>query len=398
MEKSSVLITTSTFPRWKNDTEPNFVYELSKRLTGDFDIIVLCPYANGSKEYEETENMKIYRYKYLPFGMGTLAYDGGIVPKLNKSKLYYLQVPFFLLCQLSAIRSIVKKHGIRTIHAHWLIPQGFLAVLYKKLFNRKIKILTTVHGSDIYGLKSKIAVWIKGFTLRGVDVLTVVSNAVKNEVGKFGYHKEIYTYPMGIDTAHFHPDMKDFHIKEKYEVQGDLLLFVGRLVEKKGVRYLLEAMPAVLKKFPSSKLMIIGDGTLKDELIQMAKDLEIENSVIFTGPVPHADLAAYYATADVFIGPSLSEGFGLVFAEAMSCGTPVVATDLPAISDIVKDNEMGFIVKQRNSSEISDKIIYLLGNRDKLDAMKIKAREYIVQKFDWDIVAARYVYLIRSMQ
>jgi len=82
-----------------------------------------------------------------------------------------------------------------------------------------------------------------------------------------------------------------------------------------------------------------------------------------------------------------SEGFGLVFAEAMSCGTLVITTDLPAIADIVEDNETGFIVKQRNSGEISDKIIHLLNNRDKLNAMKIKARDYIVQNFDWEIVA-----------
>jgi glycosyltransferase involved in cell wall biosynthesis len=395
MEKISLLVTTSTFPRWKNDTEPNFVYELSRRLTNDFEVFVLCPYANGSKEYEETDNMKIYRYKYLPFGMGTLAYDGGIVPKLNKNKLYYLQVPFFLLFQLLAIRRIIKKHRISIIHAHWLIPQGFLAVSYKKLFNKKIKILTTIHGTDIYGLNSLSR--MKQFVLQGVDALTVVSTAVKNEVEKLGYQKEIWAYPMGINTAHFHPDMKDVHVKEKYEVQGDLLLFVGRLVEQKGIRYLLEAMPAVLNKFPSSKLMIIGDGMLKDKLIQIAKDLKIENSVIFTGPLPHADLAAYYATADVFIGPSLSEGFGLVFAEAMSCGIPVIATDLPAISDIVKDNETGCIVKQRNSDQISDKIIQLLSNRDKLNAMKMKARDYVVQNFDWEMVAARYAELIRNI-
>jgi glycosyltransferase involved in cell wall biosynthesis len=402
MKKIRILVTASTYPRHKNDTTPNFVHELSRRLTKDFDIYVLCPYDKNSKKYEEFDNVKVYRYKYLPFGLGTLAYGGGIVSKLKENKFYYLQVAFFLLFQLIALKKIVKKEQINLIHAHWIIPQGLIAVLYKKIFNKQIDILVTIHGSDIFSFSNNIGKWIKLFVLNNIDELTVVSTAIKGEVKKLGYKKEIYVYPMGVDTKLFRPQNISKKIREELYIKDLFLLFVGRLAENKGVRYLLEAMPEVLKKYPLVKLVIIGEGALKDELIHLSESLNLSKNVIFLGSVRHEQLPSYFATADIFIGSSIvaegvgSEGFGLVFAEAMSCGTPVIATDLPAIEDIVKDNETGFIVRQKNSKEISEKIIYLLDNRDKLNEIKMKGRGHVIQNFDWDITANKYTNLIKE--
>lgn len=405
MEKIRLLVTASTFPSSNKDTCSRFVLDLSKRLqtSGKFECIILAPHSKGSTTNETMEGIKIRRYRYMyPYSLEKISGEG-IVLKLTKNKFYYFLIPFFLLFQLLAIRKIVKKNRIDIIHAHWAIPQGFIAILYKKVFNKKIKIFATIHGTDIFGLNHKIGIWMKKFVLQNIDKLTVVSNAIKDEVLKIGYHKEVYVYSMGVDTIFFHPSKKEHQIKEKYNIKGDLLLFVGRFAANKGAKYLLKSLPAVLNEFPLIKLILVGSGILEDELVRLAKELNIENNVFFVGPIVHTKLPSYFASADLFIGPSIvtkdgaSEGFGLVFAEAMSCGSVVVATDLPAIADIIKDNETGFIVKQKNAQELSEKIIYLLKNKENLKRIRLEARKHIVQNYDWEIVANKYTKLINSI-
>jgi len=398
-----LLVTTSTFPRWKVDSTPDFIYQLVNHLAEDFEVSVLAPYAKDAKTFEKFDNIKVFRYKYWTFGIDGLSYDGGITSKLERNKFYYLQIPFFLLFQLLSLIKIIKKEKIDIIHAHWIIPQGFIAVLYKKIFNKNIKILLTSHGADAFTFDNIIGNFIKKFTLQHIDGLTVVSNAIKDKVKEIGYNKEIGVYPMGVDTDLFNPGKKDLTIRENLNIPGDFLLFVGRLSEKKGLKYLLEAMLDVVKEFPLISLVIIGDGPLKSDLTEVTKKSGITANVIFLGPLPHEKLPSFFATADIFIGPSItarsgdSEGFGLVFAEAMSSGTIVLASDVSAIKDIVKDNETGFIVKQKNSRELSEKILYLLKNKNKLDQVRLKARDYIVENFDWKVVRKNYLNCLKSL-
>jgi len=398
-----LLVTASTFPRWQGDSTPDFVYQLVKYLTEDFDVSVLAPYARGTKSFEKFNNIKIFRYKYLPFGLGSLSYDGGMTSKLEKNKFYYLQIPFFLLFQLLSLRKIVKREDIDIIHAHWIIPQGFIAALYKRIFNKNIKILLTSHGADIFTFDNIIGNFIKKFTLQNMDMVTAVSNTIKDKVRETGYDGHISVYPMGVDTEFFNPGKKDLAIRKKLNIRGDFLLFVGRLSEKKGLKYLLEAMPDVIKEFPLLSLIVIGDGPLKNDLIYLAEKLSIIDNVTFLGPLSHDKLPSFFATADIFIGPSLTarsgdrEGFGLVFAEAMSSGTLLITTDLPVIKEIVKDNETGFIVREKNSKELSEKILYLLKNKDKLDEIKSRAREHVMENFDWKSIGEKYIHLLKSL-
>ena len=362
--KKKLLITASTFPRHKNDNVPSFVYDYARHMSEYFEVIVLCPWAHGVKKYEIMDGVKVYRYNYF----GNLAYDGGIAPKLRQNKLNYLQVPFFLLFQLLNIIKLVQKYDIEVIHAHWVIPQGLVAVIYKIFFNRKIKILSTAHGTDILGFKGKFAAALKRFVIKNSDRVSCVSNALKNEIG--GNPAVI---PMGIDTRLFCPGEKQ---------SGKIILFVGRLDEKKGVNYLIDAMRHVQE----AKLVIIGDGPEKQNLMNQAAGLNIE----FLGAIPHHELPKYFNNADIFVNPSLSEGFGLVCAEALSCGTPVIATDLPAIRDIVQDGVNGLIFEQKNSKMLAEKIIYLLNNPDKMQEMGKNGRKFVEENFGWEIITEKY--------
>ncbi len=401
--KKRILITASTFPGYKGDSAPCFICDYAVSLGGSFEVIVLCPFKKGSKTFEIMEEIKVYRYKYLPFNLGTLACGPGIAAKLRQNRLNYLQVPFFLIFQLVNIIKLVKKYDIKTIHAHWIIPQGLMAVIYKLFFNKNVKILSTAHGADIYSLRSRFSGYLKKFVIKNTDKLTCVSNALKSEILNLHKKENIEILPMGVDTGLFSPEKHNELVREKLGIKNTFLLFTGRLVEKKGLYYLIKAMPEVLRQFPGTKLLIIGEGPEKNSLINLSKSLDLDKNIIFAGPVHHKKLPEYFATADIFTGPSItasdgdSEGFGLVFAEALSCETPVITTDLPAISDIVKNNFNGFTIPQKDVDSLAKKIIFLMKNPDKIKEMGKNARAFAIENFDRKKIAAEYKVLITKM-
>ena len=399
MKKNKVLILTSTFPRWTGDTNPPFVYELSKRLAKKIDITVLAPNSPKAKSYEVMEGIKTYRYRYFFSPLEKLAGNGGIIPVLKKNKCYYLVTPFFILGQLIAAIKLVKADRPSTVHAHWIIPQGLVALFIKKIF--KIPYIITSHGGDIFSLQGSVFFWLKYQVLTNADKITVVSSAIKKEVLKINPKlvNRIKVIPMGVDASKFNPSKYDESIKQKYDINGPLLLFVGRLAEKKGVKYLLEAMPAILKKNPKTKLLVVGSGVLESSLKNLSLKLKINNNVIFTGPIENSELPKYYATSDIFIGPSVktkdgdTEGFGLTFVEAMMSGCQIIGTDVGGISDIVEKNKL---IKPMDPASIEKKVRELLDSCEKdIKTIKNSNKRYS-KKFDWENISQRYLTVINQ--
>jgi glycosyltransferase involved in cell wall biosynthesis len=153
-------------------------------------------------------------------------------------------------------------------------------------------------------------------------------------------------------------------------------------------------MPGIIKKFPDVKLLVIGEGNLKNEMLGLANKLDVSGNIIFTGSIPHNDLPPYFATADVFILPSLSEGFGLVVIEAISCKTLAITSNLEPIHDIINENETGFYLEGINEVAISEKIISVLQDKEKLEIMKEKGRRHVIKNFEWNIVSNNYARLL----
>ena len=151
----TALVLTSTFPRWKNDTTPRFVYELSDRLAEmGTKIIVMAPHADGALKQENIEHVDIHRFRYFyPYKLQKLAYGAGIIPNFKRSFAAKLNVPFFLLSEYFSASRLIKQENPDIIHAHWLIPQGIIGAMLK---NKKTKLIVTVHGSDLFPLKNFI--------------------------------------------------------------------------------------------------------------------------------------------------------------------------------------------------------------------------------------------------
>src|SRR5207247_2971361 len=160
--------------------------------------------------------------------------------------------------------------------------------------------------------------------------------------------------PMGVDVDYFHPHSNDQGLRQQLGIEGEMIVFVGRLVEKKGVRHLFHAMPSVIQTFPRAVLVIIGEGTQRRELEDLAQTLWIAASVRFLGRISNADLPRYYATADLFVAPSVVEGLGIVFLEAAASEVAMIGTSVGGISDILVDQITGIQIDPNDPVQLAE--------------------------------------------
>src|SRR3989338_3197881 len=220
MNKKKILVMATTFPRWKNDTEPNFVYTLSNLSAArSYNIIVLAPHHHNSKKFEVMGNLKVYRFPYFyPLRYQKLCYEGGILENISKSFLAKIQIPFLFISELFYAIRIIKKEKIDIIHAHWIIPQGIIAAIIKQLY--KIPFIITVHAGDVFPIKRNFLKSISRFTIKNSSYVTANSSFTKNTILKIYRSKKIEVIPMGVDLTRFSRNKKDFSLRKKLGVES----------------------------------------------------------------------------------------------------------------------------------------------------------------------------------
>lgn len=393
----NILVLASTYPRWKDDSEPAFVESLCRELGREFLVHVLVPHYKNAAIYEKNNNIVIHRFRYFFPRFECLAYQGGILSNLKKNRLNYLLVPLFITFQFISLYILNKKFKYDVVHAHWLIPQGLLAVIIKLISNNKYKILVTSHGGDLYALNGKLFRMLKLWIAKKADYMTVVSNAMKEYCINMGIKEDKITVcSMGVD-------LRNTFVKHNSCDERDGIIFVGRLVEKKGVVYLINAMETVVKKFPSVSLCIIGDGPDRKSLEHLVSNRNLNQNVTFIGSVPNHDVPVYLNKANIAVMPSIvsrdgdQEGLGLVAVEAMGCGCAVVASDLPAVRDVITDGITGIMAKPASSDSLAESIIKLLVDDDLAESIARQGHDYVMVKFDWSNIGNRYRTIIENL-
>lgn len=396
--KKRVLVLTSTFPRWQGDNEPPFVFELCRRLHDKFDILVLAPHTDGAKRFERIESIEIIRFRYFFPRWEKIAYEGGILANLNHNPWRYLLLPFFFLSQLITVWRILRHKKIDLVHAHWIIPQGLTMAIAGMFIKNMPPLVCTSHGGDLLGLNGQLLILIKRWVIHCSSLLTVVSNTMAGYALSLGAKPErLQTISMGVDTKTlFTPSQASHRANNE-------ILFVGRLVKKKGIAYLLDAMPEILSRHPNTLLSIVGDGPEKKALQQQADRLGISHAVTYHGALKNAEIPDLYRRATIFMAPSIvtaqgdQEGLGLVLVEALACECPVVVSDLPAIRDVIIHGETGWIVPQKNPQAIAKSVMKLLAEPDLRGQLAGNGRRHVIRNFDWGAVSCRYASLFDGL-
>jgi len=273
------------------------------------------------------------------------------------------------------------------IDAHYFYPDGVAAILLGKCFAKPVAI--TARGSDInvipdYSLPRKMIRWA---AKKSAAIITV-SGALRDRLLDLGVESsKINVLRNGVDLQLFAPMPRE-QIRSQFKLSRPTLLSVGNLIELKGHHLVIEA----LCELPEFELLIIGDGEQKRYLSQLVIDLGLSDRVRFIAPVKHAKLIEYYNAADILVLASSREGLPNVVLEAMACGTPVVATDVGGIPEVVLAPEAGEVMQQRDSSEIVRAVRLIQEN----PASRQKTRQY-AEQYSWTETATGQLRLFYNM-
>lgn len=389
MPAERILVLTTTLPGVPGDGRPEFVLSLARALGKEYDITIIAPRVPGAPERLTIENVRIKRFRYFPRRLERLA-DGGILPNLRAEPWRIVEIPPLLISLWW--RTFVEARAIRPslLHAHWILPAGFVALMIKRMLG--IPYLLTVHGGDAFALGGPVFATLKRWIVREAAVTLPVSREVARALGMRSDEDDL-VIPMGVDG-----DAIRHEVGGRTPVPGQLL-FVGRLVEKKGLDVLLRA----LARTPDVRAVIVGDGPNEIALRDLANDLGISERTHLVGRQPRAKVIDELKRAHAMVIPSKRardgdrDGTPVVMAEAMAAGVPIIASDLGGLGEHIDDGRSGILVRPGSVDELMSAIRTIIdADPLKLAEMAENARRHLAESLDIKETSRRYREVIRS--
>ena len=400
-QRLKILFLTSSYPRDHEDTASVFLRYLAEHLADrGLEIHVLAP-AEGTSGTTVEGKVTVHRFQYFLPHMQALAYGSGIMPNLKRSPWLWLQVPFFVLAMTYSLLRVIGREQVHLIHAHWILPQGLLGVAAK--YVRRVPLVTTVHGADAFTLRSGLPSALKQFVVMHSDAWTTNTPATSRAIGPTATTPRAHVIPMGVDTELF-AGGDPAGLRQQLPEREFLLLFVGRLVDKKGCRGLLEALtllPPALRN--RTTLWIVGDGDQRSQLEQTANDLGLAEKVRFWGAISNQRLPQFYAAADLFVAPSIeagsgdTEGQGVVILEAFAGRACVLTTRVGGIEAVVCDNVTGVLVPPNRPRDLALAMEKLLNDPDLRARLVKNAFTEVKERYDWKRIAGEFESLYRTL-
>lgn len=384
-----ICLATTSFPRWLGDGQGAFVWEAARAIARrGAQVRVVAMHSPGLPVHEYMEGMEVCRPRYWwPEKWESLRKEGGGLPEtLRRHPLAYSQFISFIPVHTLTLARYAE--GCDLVHAHWSLSAA-CACLGRPVHRRPV--IATLQGSDIFQVgRNPIGAWLTKRTLARCDRITALSRALADATVNIGMQAErIQILPNGVDTELFTP--------LPGQSRDDTILFVGSLIERKGAKYLLAAMQRVLKQFSSYRLVLIGEGPQYAMLKGLAASLGIAQQVSFLGFLPQDQVREQMQRARLLVLPSLEEGQGVVLLEALACGTPVVASRVDGIPEVITE-DVGTLVPPADPQALSAAVLSILDQPRRWAEMSRNARERAVRHYDWDHLAAQYIAIYESMR
>ncbi|MBN1357434.1 glycosyltransferase family 4 protein, partial [Candidatus Bathyarchaeota archaeon] len=298
--------------------------------------------------------------------------------------------------------------------AHTVSGYGFLNALKKR--GTKKPFIQTVHGvlADEYEqsfqggsptFRAKLAnliMWrLSKLEEEAAKNATLIVTVSKYSAGKITHlydtdKSKIRVAPNGVDTKRFKPAKPSEKIKQQIGLDNKLcVLFVGRLIPRKGLPFLIEAAKHIVQEYNQTMFVVVGDGPLKNTLVAYLEKMNLSRNFVFLGDAHESALPTLYNCADVFALPSIQEGQGIALLEAQATAKPVVAFDVGGVREAVLNKETGLLVKP-SSRELAEAIMNLLADCSSREKMGGKGREFVSTNFSWDICAERMLQVYRE--
>ncbi len=371
----------SVYPRFQDDTEVPWLRRTVNELVArGHDVTVFVPSFRGLKSHT-IDGVRVKRFRYFFSKWEDLTGEEGGVNKIHKFHYKVLTI-IYVIAGSIGLALLNRKEKYDILHVHWPFPHGIFSTF--ALLFRKTKVILNFHGAELLLAKrfGFVKLFLKYFIVRA-DAIIVNSSFTGNNVASI-YHKPVNIIPYGTTI--------EPSLQQTREKSGRLVFSLGRMIERKGFKYLVDAMSIVVRDFPDAKLTIAGGGPMRDQLIEQVKTLGLKNNVFLPGKVSSEALNELFATADMFVLPAIvdkngdTEGLGVVLVEAMTYKLPVIASNVGGIPDVIIPNVSGVLVEEKNAQSLADAIIDFMRNPDKIKKVGEMGFSFISKEFTWDKV------------
>ena len=382
----------TAFPRAKDDVIVPWLVALLKRLQAaghEVEVFTSAYRGGGGESYD---GIPVHRFRYFPARWEDLTHDEATPDRMRRSLLYKLLPLFYVVGGMRGIRRLLRSRQYDIIHVHWPVPHILFGWLARRTSGGKARLVTSWYGVELRWVQSSLP-WLRRFVrwaLRTSDAVVAISSYTAREIAHFAnVPVQVIPYTLGFADAETR-ERQPRNAGKRFQV-----LFVGRLVERKGVTHLIEAvrrLPADLE----ARLVVIGDGPERQSLEAQTRAAGLEGRVEIRGRVSDAALREAYGAADVLVLPSIldargdTEGLGVVLLEAMSYGVPVVASDIGGITDIVENEKSGLLTPPAEP-ELLARALERLARDPALAARLVTAGEQRVRAaFGWPVIMAKW--------
>lgn len=367
-----------------------FTQNVAERIGKTDDVFVVTSRVANTPNQEQKDKLRIIRVS--PVALKDLAY----------SKPWFLFGAMVWIFFKSI--KVIKKEKIDLIHAQK--SAGFLSGLLGYLLGKftKVPYIITIQSADFSIYRPYLNIKVIKSISRAIEKATIknaaICHAVSNHLKK---HLETYkpdrivVIPNGVNDAVFVPDANKIQTRKELGLETENLIMAcdSRLENKNGTHDVIEAANYFKNDIEDFKIIVVGDGPDRKKIEAMIEKYNLQDKVFLLGRVQYFDLPKLMAACDIFVRPSLAEGFGISFIEAMACGVGVVATPVGGIVDFLKDSSTspgqanGLFAQPGNPRDIAEKIKTLIQNKPLKDELVKNARKMVQDIYGWDKIAIR---------
>jgi glycosyltransferase involved in cell wall biosynthesis len=377
---------SSVYALSEEDRHAAFLVEGFRHLMArGHQVTVLAPSYRGLKSHT-VNGVKVVRFRYF-FGRWETLTHGQGAPSRVGNPLYFAMAGLYVLSGMIAAIALCRRERFDVLHVQWPFPHALWGIIAGRLFG--IPMVYTFHGAEVllgqrFGFVNAFLRW----ALKFAGAVTCNSSYTAAKVRQLGAAQvEVLPYGASVNT-------RSIVKVDRVHWMGRNVLFVGRLIPRKGLQYLIEAL-ALIDRTLGCRLQIVGDGPEGESCRVLAERIGVLDRIDFLGFVPNEGLEALYAQADAFVLPSIvdkngdTEGLGVVLIEAMSFGTPVIASAVGGIVDVVRHDQTGLLVAEKSPRELADAITRILNDQPFADRLAAAAHTHVAEYFNWDRITDR---------
>jgi L-malate glycosyltransferase len=325
----------------------------------------------------------------IPFRLNKM-YHNIYYHQVEVNQYSVFQYPPYDIALASKMAEVANREKLDLLHVHYAIPHAVCAILAKQMSNVDLKIITTLHGTDItvLGYDPSLTDAIK-FGIEKSDIVTAVSNALINQTYELIQpDKQIETVYNFVDERIYHK-MDANHLKKEFEIKDDekVIIHVSNFRPVKRVQDVVKTFARIAEVMPA-KLLLVGDGPEMTLVCKLVKELGLTEKVHLLGK--QESLEEIYSISDLMLLLSEKESFGLVALEAMACGVPCIGTNVGGMPEVIQHGKTGFICELGDINDFSNKAIELLKNQELHQQFSNEAVSIVNSKFRGDKIVQQY--------